>query len=276
MGISKSPQMRKTRGVEIFSLSDKGQARSENQDSILVDPSQSLFILADGVGGGRGGCAASRLTVDTMAAKLGHAPGKISLRSLWSSKAAAARFIRTLCDAAQAANRAVVDHAAAEPDLAGMASTLAAGVLDADRCISISAGDSRIYHFHEGRLEQISQDHSLARSLIDQGFLSEDEGRAEKYRNVLTRAVGLQDNIEVSTYNFPMADGDIILTCSDGLTNMVSDETISAVLQAPGSLKAKVEELVRLANEAGGLDNISVILVRLNRPPTILSRLLWH
>ncbi len=267
--------MRKPKGVEIFSLSDKGQARSENQDSILVDPSQALFILADGVGGGRGGCAASRLTVDTMAATLDQKPGKI-LRSMWSSKAAVVRFTQTLCDAAQAANRAVMDRAAAEPDLAGMASTLAAGVLDADRCLSISAGDSRIYHFHEGRLAQVSQDHSLARSLIDQGFLSEDEGRAEKYRNVLTRAVGLQDNIEVSTYNFPMEDGDIILTCSDGLTNMVSDETISAVLQAPGSLKEKVEELVRLANEAGGLDNISVILVRLNRPPTILSRLLRH
>ena len=80
----------------------------------------------------------------------------------------------------------------------------------------------------------------------------------------------------MSTYNFPMEDGDIILPCSDGLTNMVSEETIGAVLQAPGSLKAKVEELVQLANEAGGLSNISVMLMRLNRPPTVLSRLLRH
>ena len=93
---------------------------------------------------------------------------------------------------------------------------------------------------------------------------------------MLTQAVGLQESIEVSTYDFSMDNGDIILTCSDGLTNMVSDEAITAVLEAPGPLKAKVEELVRLANEAGGLDNISVILVRCTRPRSILSRLLRH
>jgi len=265
--------MRKARGLEMFSLSDKGQARSENQDSILVDLSQALFILADGVGGGRGGRAASRLTVDTMAATLGRIHGEIRLTSLWNPKAIVAQLTRTLCDAAQAANRAVVDRAAADPDLTGMASTLVAGVVDAHRCVSISAGDSRIYRFRAGRLEQISQDHSLARSLIDQGFLSEDEARAEKYRNVLTQAVGLQDNIEVSTYNFPMDNGDILLACSDGLTNMVSDATIAEVLAAPGPLQDKVEVLVRLANEAGGRDNISVILASGTRPRTIFSRL---
>ncbi len=268
--------MHKVRSLEMCSLSDKGRVRSDNQDSVLVDPSRALFILADGVGGGRGGRAASRLTVDTMAATLGKPRTRNWLQALWNPKAAVARSTETLRIAAQTANLAVVQRASTDPDLAGMASTVVAGVLDADRCISISAGDSRIYHYHLGRLDQISQDHSLARSLIDQGFLSEEEGRADKYRNVLTQAVGLQDNIQVSTYNFPMAVGDILLVCSDGLTNMVSDETITGVLEAPGSLEDKGEKLVLLANEAGGRDNISVILTSRAKPMSLLSRLLKH
>jgi len=266
--------MQNTQGVEISSLSDIGRARSENQDSILVDPEHGLFILADGAGGGQGGGTASRLTVDNMAAALKPAHRKLPRFPFWNSKSRIPRLTRFLCDAAQAANQAVWDRAAAVPDLAGMASTLVAGVIDVHRCISITAGDSRIYRFHDSRLEQISLDHSLSRSLIDQGFFSEGDSGAAKYRNVLTHAVGMQDNIEVSTYDFPVEDNDLILVCSDGLTNMVSDENIASILSTAGPLEDKVEALVRNANEAGGLDNISVVLARRNNPASFWSRLL--
>ena len=173
---------------------------------------------------------------------------------------------------AQTANQAVRDRATAAPDLVGMASTRVSGVIDAHRCIAIAAGDSRIYRFHESRLEQISRDHSLSRSLIDQGFFSEGDEGAAKYRNVLTHAVGMQDSIELSTYDFPVDEGDLILVCSDGLTNMVSDKNIASILSTSAPLEDKVEALIRKANEAGGLDNISVVLARRNKPPSFWSR----
>ncbi|MCP3870970.1 MAG: serine/threonine-protein phosphatase [Gammaproteobacteria bacterium] len=261
-------------GVEICSLSDKGQSRPENQDSILVDSSNGLFILADGAGGGRGGATASRLTVDTMAGALKSVYRKIRRYPLWNRDKRVPQLTGFLSIAAQAANKVVVDQASATPNLAGMASTLVAGVVDRHRCITITAGDSRIYHFHEGRLEQISRDHSLSRSLIDQGFLSEQDSNVSKYRNVLTQAVGMQDKIEVSSYDFPLVEGDLVLACSDGLTNMVSDQTITAVLSATNSLEEKARLLIDKANDAGGLDNISVILARYNNPPTFFSRFL--
>ncbi|HXK56965.1 MAG TPA: SpoIIE family protein phosphatase, partial [Gammaproteobacteria bacterium] len=128
--------------------------------------------------------------------------------------------------------------------------------------------------FRGGRLAQVSEDHSLARQLIERGFISEDDNKASKYRNVLTRAVGMQENIELSTHDIALENGDIVLACSDGLTNMLSDAAIAAVLSKAISLEEQASELIQSANEAGGLDNISVILIRYRRLPTILSRLL--
>lgn len=269
-----NPEMSDAKGVEMFSLTDKGQARPENQDSILVDPSNALFILADGAGGGLGGGTASRVTVDTMAATLRSLRRRIRQYQIWNRQPRVSRLTELLSNAAQAANKAVVAQASTTDELTGMASTVVAGMIDSRRCVAITAGDSRIYHFHGGHLEQISQDHSLARSLIDRGFLSEDDGKASKYRNVLTQAVGMQENIEISAHDFRLESGDIVLACSDGLTNMVPDATIASILSTADPLEEKIRALIQTANEAGGLDNISAILIRYIRHPTILSRLM--
>lgn len=264
--------MRPVLDLEMVCQSDKGLERTENQDSVLVDPRRGLFILADGVGGGKGGATASRLTVDTMEEVLrSFDPSPVETQHVGSERDTA-RLSDLLREAARASNRAVLDRAASRPDLAGMASTLAAGVVVEARCVAVSAGDSRIYRHRQGRLEQISEDHNLARSLVSDGFLSEEESQVEKYKNVLTRAVGIQDAIEVSTYNFSLETDDIVLACTDGLTNMVGQESISAVLGAGGSLRNKAKELIRLANAAGGRDNISVVIAGHARPAHGLSR----
>jgi PPM family protein phosphatase len=272
--ITGNPEMTDVNGVELCGVSDKGRARLENQDNILVDPANSLFILADGAGGSLGGGTASRLTVDTMAATLEPLKRKISRYRLWNRRHRVTGLTEFLYHAAQTANRAVIDQASATPELTGMASTLVAGLIVAQRCIAITSGDSRIYHFHEGHLEQISRDHSLARSLIDRGFFAEDDGNAGKYRNVLTQAVGIKDDLEISAHDFPLQNGDIVLACSDGLTNMVSDKSIAAFLATADPLTDKVKALIQSANDAGGLDNISVILIRYDGLPSIFSRLL--
>lgn len=266
--------MRDARGVEICSLSDKGQVRRENQDNTLVDPANALFILADGAGGGLGGGTASRLTVDTMGGRVQSLLRGSRRYRIWDRQPRASRLTEILSTAAQAANSVVVSAASASSELTGMASTVVAGVIDAQRCIAVTAGDSRIYHFRGGRLAQVSEDHSLARQLIERGFISEDDNKASKYRNVLTRAVGMQENIELSTHDIALENGDIVLACSDGLTNMLSDAAIAAVLSKAIPLEEQASELIQSANEAGGLDNISVILIRYRRLPTILSRLL--
>lgn len=261
-------------GIEIFSLSDKGRVRSENQDKLLVDPENALFILADGAGGGRGGATASRITVDTMAMALKSLRKRSGYGGLWQHRERIQRLRASLYDAAQTANRTVVEQAAATTELNGMGSTLVAGVIDSRHCIAITAGDSRIYHFRAGQLQQVSDDHTLARQLIDQGFLQDGDDSASKYKNVLTRAIGMQERLEVSNYDFPVAKGDMILICSDGLTNMVSDDFISRVLSTQDPPMRKVQRLIQSANAAGGLDNISVILITYDGYPAVISRLL--
>lgn len=258
--------------LEMFSLSDRGRVRAENQDSVFVDASSGLFVLADGVGGGPGGGTASRLVVDTMAASLRADDPHGSRTGEGSPPQTETRIAERLSTAARLANRTVLDQAEVTPGLAGMASTLVAGVITADRCISVSAGDSRIYRFRDAQLEQISEDHNLARQLVADGFISEEESGIDKYKNVLTRAIGIQETLEVATYVFPLQRQDVVLACTDGLTNMISDRQIIAVLRSGRGLRDKTKELVRLANEAGGRDNISLILARTMRPHTGIAR----
>lgn len=231
--------------------SDVGRVREINQDSASAAP--HLFVVADGMGGHRGGEVASAVAVEAMARNV------VDVTT-----------IDGLIDGVRQANAEVIERAAADPDLAGMGTTLCVvGLLEADwrggtRLGLVNVGDSRIYRFADDQLEQLSDDHSLVASLVREGHLTAEEAARHPQRNVVTRALGITDDVEIDYWELPARRGEQFLLCSDGLVDEVNDNQIAAAFRRlvdPGEV---VDELVRLANEAGARDNVTVLIVRVD------------
>lgn len=222
---------------------DVGRARDHNEDSVWPaedGTTDDVFVaaVADGMGGHAGGEIASATALDTAMAVGGEPAIRV-----------------------QAANLAVVDAAKLRPRLAGMGTTMTLAVLDPDGDLDIGhVGDSRAYFFRSGTLEQITDDHSYVAEMIAAGKLTPAEAEVHPYRSVLTRAVGLDPTVVVDRYGRLLEPGDRVLLCSDGLTAMVTDDQIAEILLRPDPAET-AEALVAAANEAGGADNITVIVI---------------
>ncbi|WP_303783782.1 Stp1/IreP family PP2C-type Ser/Thr phosphatase [Azovibrio restrictus] len=240
--------------LEIFALTDPGQVRSHNEDAVFANPGQGLVILADGMGGYNAGEVASGMTVTLLADSL----GRQDLRCM--SGAALEQLLRTEI---QAVNQAIHQAADSQPQYAGMGTTLVMGVFHADRLLVGHVGDSRCYRWRQGNLACLTRDHSLLQEQIDSGLLSPAEARYSQNRNLVTRALGVESVVEVELTGYDVAVGDIYLFCSDGLNDMVEDEDIALTLQTlAANLPLAGGQLVQLANDNGGRDNVSVILVK--------------
>lgn len=224
--------------------SDPGKVRDHNEDSVWPEDDGSadetiIVAVADGMGGHAGGEVASSVALDTAMSVGGEPAMRI-----------------------QAANLAVVDAAKERPRLAGMGTTLTLGILDPDGDLDLGhVGDSRAYLWRNGELQQVSRDHSYVADLIDAGELEPEQAADHPYRSVITRAVGLDLTVEVDTYGVVLEEGDRILLCSDGLTDMLDDAAIATILGEFDDAGGAADALVEAANEAGGVDNISVVLV---------------
>lgn len=224
--------------------SDPGRVRDHNEDAVWPaedgSSDQPLAVaVADGMGGHAGGEVASAIALET-AMSVG---GEPALR-------------------VKAANLAVVDAARQRPKLKGMGTTLTLGVFDPDGDLDLAhVGDSRAYLFRGENLQQVSRDHSYVADLIEAGELTPQEATVHPYRSVVTRAVGLDPAVEVDSYGVVLEDGDRILLCSDGLTDMLDDSRIAEILGASDDPVQAAGTLVAAANEAGGADNISVVVV---------------
>lgn len=230
--------------------SDTGQVRSVNQDSWYA--TDGFFVVADGMGGHRGGEVASAVAVE-------------SLRSM--SDDVGEPSTSQLLDGVLAANEAVLSEAADKPDLRGMGTTLCAVVRidppddgSGSWLAVTNVGDSRVYLWADGELHQITQDHSLVEDLVRQGRLTEDEAAVHPQRNIVTRALGVSEDLEVDYWELPARGGDRFVLCSDGLFNEVGVEQIESVLRRLESPDDVADELVRLANASGGRDNITVVV----------------
>ncbi|MDQ3304972.1 MAG: Stp1/IreP family PP2C-type Ser/Thr phosphatase [Actinomycetota bacterium] len=224
---------------------DTGQVRANNQDAILV--AEPLFAVADGMGGHAAGEIASQVAVESLEV------------DDVSSVEALARAVRQ-------ANRAVWERAAGEPELRGMGTTMCVVALVDDgqadeRIIVANVGDSRVYQFHDGDITQITDDHSLVEDLVREGRLSHEEARTHPQRNILTRVLGNEPDVEVDTWEIIPQRGDRYLLCSDGLFNEVDDDRIAAVLRRLADPEDAAHELVDMANQHGGRDNVSVVVV---------------
>ena len=242
--------------IEIHAAVDPGRARSNNEDSVATDDGVSLAVLADGMGGYNAGEVASNMATSFIRTELGR-----WLREA-SQQASDAEVRRAMDICVDNANRAIFNAANANPQYAGMGTTLVVAVFRDDRVLLGHVGDSRCYRLREGRLQQITRDHSLLQEQIDAGLITPEQAAFSANKNLVTRAVGVEDSVLLETHQHDVQPGDLFLMCSDGLSDMLDDGAIAQVLQAHDSLETSSRALIDAANDAGGKDNISVILVR--------------
>jgi len=223
-------------------VSDIGRVRTHNEDSVLSQP--PLFVVADGLGGHEAGEVASSIAVETLR---DHAPRRADANAL-------ARAVR-------AANREVIRAAREGVGRSGMGTTLTAAIVEGGRIAIAHVGDSRAYLLHGGVLRRLSDDHSMVADMIRRGQLTEADARVHPNRSVITRALGTDTNMVADTYEIDADSGDRLLLCSDGLTGMLEDARIAELLGSYRDPGVAASELVAAANEAGGHDNISVVIV---------------
>lgn len=245
-------------------LSVSGRVRTHNEDAVLCCPALNLWAVADGMGGHQRGEVASAIALDTLleAVQLG----------------------QSLELAAHAANAAIIAASAQDADSAGMGTTLVAVRFHAAQYELAWVGDSRAYRVSGQGIEQVSRDHSLVQELVDSGQLSADDARHHPRRNVVTRCLGQPElSLEVSLLRGTLAPGELLLLCSDGLTGELRDEQIQHLCASASTLDEVVEQLIATANQAGGRDNISCIVIGLavveqiganQRPQSFLRKLL--
>jgi PPM family protein phosphatase len=228
-----------------FAESNVGRKRRHNEDSYVATP--PLFAVADGMGGAQAGEVASALAAGT-ARELGHEPGSSGLEQVVSL--------------IKAANLRVHERATADASASGMGTTMTAAIVQADGTVAIGhVGDSRAYRLRDGRLEQLTDDHSLVAELVRRGELSPEEAAVHPQRSVITRALGTEPDVEVDAFTVEAQDGDLFLLCSDGLSTMLDAETIEQILDRyQGRLDAATHALIKAANDRGGDDNITAVL----------------
>ncbi|MCU7842862.1 MAG: protein phosphatase 2C domain-containing protein [Candidatus Thiodiazotropha sp. (ex Monitilora ramsayi)] len=237
---------------------DKGVVREHNEDAIGGDPSEGLIILADGMGGANAGEVASQLAVDLLVSQLIREEDTADEKPLGGGD---------LLDAMHGVNQAIHELSWQSPEYQGMGTTVVVGLFQNDSLTYAHVGDSRLYRWRNGVLEQLTADHTLIQEMVNYGdFATLDEARlAGVPPNVLTRAFGAEPEVAADLAETDLRLGDLYLFCSDGLTCMLSDQQIQNILEKPnGDLMELNDELVEMANSMGGLDNISVILARVN------------
>ncbi len=225
---------------------DTGRQRSENEDSLFVRA--PIFVVADGMGGAQAGEVASKAAAEAFDRDLPDGPPGPVLR-----------------ETIEAANRRIHQLAHADPSRAGMGTTITAAIVDArSEEVGIGhVGDSRAYRLRGGRLEQLTRDHSLVEEMRRKGQITDAQAEDHPQRSIITRALGPEADVEVDVQTVPAAPGDVFLLCSDGLTTMIGEERIAAVLSGTASLREAVRQLVEEANRAGGRDNITALAFQL-------------
>jgi PPM family protein phosphatase len=220
---------------------DVGKVREGNEDAYLVEP--PLYAVADGMGGHRGGEVASQLALQTIAESFRR--GQIPFS-----------------DQVQRANRAVFERSGTDRAVAGMGTTLTAALIDGDLAHLAHVGDSRAYLLRAGALRKLTDDHTLVNRMVKAGEITEAEAEVHPHRNVLTRSLGTESDIDVDEWDVGLLEGDRILLCSDGLTGMLAEDQVKAILEStPGAPQEAADRLVRAANNAGGIDNITVVVL---------------
>ena len=238
--------------MKAYALTDTRRVRSMNQDYIYASPEKvgtlpNLFMVADGMGGHKAGDRASRLCIENMVYQIRESASKTP--------------VTIFEEAITYANRAVYESAQEDSEYEGMGTTMVACTLQEETLYVANIGDSRLYLLRD-ELQQITTDHSLVEEMVKIGNITESEARVHPQKNIITRALGIDEMVQADYFELQVQEGDVILLCSDGLTNMVEDEEIEYIIHHAGSLEEAGDKLIDQANYNGGSDNITAVLVQ--------------
>ena len=251
--------------IKFGARSDTGRVRENNEDRYGATPEIGLFVLSDGMGGMASGEVASRLAVDAIIEHCRTAAANSSLPFLGDRREGLSEATNRLGSAIRVANRAIYHRAHEDSEHQGMGATAVAVRFAGDRVSIAHAGDSRAYLLRGGKLEQLTSDHSFVAESLRRGMMTAQEAAESKLQNVLLRALGIEPDVEVDLREEIASDGDVFLLCSDGLTRVVTEPEIAGTLQVEAGPARAAEELIEMANERGGPDNITVVIVRLEK-----------
>jgi len=247
--------------LEIVSQTHPGRVRAHNEDSVSCEPSCGLVVLADGMGGYNAGEVASGITVSVLTTEIKHSLQLV--RPEDKNEEGEDIAVALLRDNVQKANASIFHAAQSQPQYAGMGTTVVSGLFYDNHVAVAHVGDSRMYRLRGETFEAITRDHSLLQEQIDSGMISKEDARQSRNKNLVTRAVGIDSQVAAEVHVFEAEVGDIYLLCSDGLNDMVEDESIGGAVSALRSnLKLAADQLIKMANDNGGRDNVSVILVK--------------
>jgi serine/threonine protein phosphatase PrpC len=238
--------------LQMVSRTHSGMVRTHNEDAVFTQLDVGLAILADGMGGYNAGEVASGMATAVIGAELA--------QGLQEAKHGVSQLLESVIGRA---NSAIYQAAESQPQYSGMGTTLVMAVFR-DNHISVAhIGDSRMYRLRDGAFECVTRDHSLLQEQIDSGMITEEDARRSQNKNLVTRALGVDPEVEPEIHTYEVVPGDVYLFCSDGLNDMVENDDIALTLQAlSANLDLAAEQLVQMANDNGGRDNVSVILVR--------------
>jgi len=230
-------------------VSDRGRKRTSNEDAFAISVEHGVFLVCDGMGGAAAGEIASSLAVDEV------------LRML-TSRAEAVPLVKAAQEAVLTANEAILSRSQHDQNLNGMGTTLV-GLLVEERCVLVlNIGDSRCYRMRNGKLEQLTEDHSFVDEQVRLGYMTREQALRSNFRSMITRALGTQSQVQPDLFQLEAEPGDLFLLCSDGLTRELSDSVIESLLAVDLPLEGLCASLVSAANKAGGHDNITCVLVR--------------
>ncbi|MGE5124928.1 MAG: Stp1/IreP family PP2C-type Ser/Thr phosphatase [Betaproteobacteria bacterium] len=249
--------------IEAHGQTDVGRRRKINEDSFLVSPEASLYAVCDGMGGHNAGEVASRMAIETLSSFVEKSAIEKEITWPWGIDANLSFDANRLKTAIKLANARVFQAADNREELTGMGTTVVAAIVSGNLLTIGSAGDSRCYLVRGGELRQLTRDDSWVSAALGEGILNSDDVEHHPLRNVITKAVGARDSIELDVTEQQLEPGDVVMLCSDGLHGMLNDQQLAGLmLPVPDSLEQATARLIDAANEAGGRDNVTVVLLR--------------
>ncbi len=252
--------------ITSVALTDTGKVREHNEDMISADTDIGLFVLADGMGGYNAGEVASGIAVKTIVNLVRDSVMREDLAARDPETGLTRRSI-VLRDAIHRANKIIYHTSRTQPQCEGMGTTIVACLLHDNKISVAHVGDSRLYRLRDNRFEQLTLDHSLLQELVDRGFYSQQEAQRATNKNYVTRALGVEQTVDVEISEDSVQKSDYYMLCSDGLSDMIEDEDIHLTISTfSANLEMVAKQLIQLSNDNGGRDNISVIMAHINEP----------
>jgi serine/threonine protein phosphatase PrpC len=246
--------------LRFVGLTDTGKVREHNEDTIAFDADIGLLVLADGMGGYNAGEVASGIAVKTIVNLVREQVEREDM-NVQDRDSGLSRPTIILRDAIHRANKIIYQTARTQPQCEGMGTTVVAALFFDNKITIAHVGDSRLYRQRSDKLEQVTMDHSLLQELVDRGFYSAEEAQRAANKNYVTRALGVEPNVDVEIQEVPVQKGDAYMLCSDGLSDMVEDEDIHLTINTfNDNLDTVAKQLIQLANDNGGRDNVSVVM----------------